>query len=521
MGYDLASVLWDVLDGYNFYKNFKTTAIGNDSRGLPQPVNRSLFFDEEDSEDEQFFNHSDSSRQSQLTGNPNWLTSAKNFMLVLGHDIKETLIVSANSIGFFFRKACKHNSRLVTWLMLLMVIPLMIAGLLEVGIKMSVYGLNECSESKDNKGTNETISEQSNSTLEGIQPFPNSSISENGSSDSENLSDSMKCNSGCVASIAKDDVENCRKETIALKKKLHDSEVAWAKQSEVNIRSIEYLREQVSSLEKSIRGSEGLYEEGTQTRNDKLETWKKSISSLVGETQESISAFKDNVNRQFEQFAEKTSSIETIESKIADISIEFSDLKSNLNKKISDLQNHVEGSAEVSSRLTIENVREIVREESEQKAGEANWIIGVSDHSPTHKDSFFSLPFLGSVDRSPEVTVMKRNCWPMHGSQGFIQYELADKIVVSMLTIEHLHKSRRLIMGSVLKNFRVEGSPDGGKTWLNLGSHIYDAEGPAVQHFNIAQTSEPLKTIKLFILSNYGELYTCLYGVAVSGKRST
>jgi len=518
MGSDLASVLWDVLDGYNFYRNFKTTAIGNDRRGLPQPVNRSLFFDE-DSEDEQLFKDSDNSRKSQVNGNSDRWTSVKNLMLALWNHMKESVIVRTNSISFFWRKACNHSGRCVAWGILLITIPITIAGLLKIALTlntMCLFGGNDGSASQDIVDTNETISERGNSTWADIHSFSLNSKPENVSANTENLSDSDTCMNDCAPSLIKYDVEYCRQQTTELRKKLHDTEVSLVKQSEAQSRSIKSLRKQVSDLENSIRSSEG-----TQIMNENLETWKRSISSLTRGTQESLSALKANVDTQLVQLAESTSSMESIDSKMADIAKEFSNLKTDLNKKISELQKHVEGIPNKPSKLTTENIREIVKEENEQKTGEANWIIGVSDHSPTHKDSFFSLPVIGSLDWSPDVTVMRRNCWPMDGSQGFIQYELANKVVVSKLKIEHLHKSRRLVKGSVPKDFRVEGSPDGGKTWLNLGSNRYNAEGPAVQQFNIAQTSEPLKTIKLLILSNYGERYTCLYGVAVNGKRST
>jgi len=523
MGSDLASVLWDVLDGYNFYRNFKTTAIGNDRRGLPQPVNRSLFFDE-DSEEEQMFNDSDNSRKSQFNENSDRWTSVKNFMLALWFQMKESVIVRTNSISFFYRKACNRNGRCVRWGILLLTIPLTIAGLLKIAITLNTMcwlGGNDGLASQDIVDTNETISERRSSTWADIHSFSFNSTPENVSANTENLSDSNTCSNDCAPSHIKYDVKYCWQQTTELRKKLHDTAVSLVKQSEAQSRSIESLRKQVNDLENYIRSSEDVHEEGTQILNENLETWKKSISNLTRETQESLSALKVNVDKQFIQLAERTGSMESIDSKMADIAKEFFSMKTDLNKKIRELQNHVEGIPNTPSKLTMENIREIVKAENEQKAGEANWIIGVSDHSATHKDSFFSLPVIGSLDWSPDVTVMRRNCWPMDGSQGFIQYELANKVVVSILKIEHLHKSRRLVMGSVPKDFRVEGSPDGGKTWLNLGSNTYNAEGPAVQQFNIAQTSEPLKTIKLFILSNYGERYTCLYGVAVNGKRST
>jgi len=514
MGSDLASVLWDVLDGYNFYKNFKTTAIGNDRRGLPQPVNRSLFFDEADSDDEHAFTESDSSRQSQFKGNLTRWTQLINFLVALGHDLKDSVIVCTNSTWFFCRKAFNRKCHFVSLLILLIGI---LAVLLELAITsntISVFRGKESAVLHDIEDTGWSASPPS----ESINLFPNNPKPVEPCPNGENLADISKCTEGFVASNPNDNVETCQQQIIEFSKKLQEIEIAWTEQSEAQLRSIEALKQQVSDLQKSFLGSEVLSEESSQTRNERFEEWKQSISGLVTETKNKITALKVDFEVRLTELASKTSGIDTIESKIAVLTEQLASVRSSLNKKMSALQNLVDGS---SGYLTAGDVREIVRQETEKKAGEVNWITGVSAHSSTHKDSFFALPMLVTIERSPEMTVMKRNCWPMDGSEGFIQYELADKVLVQILTLEHLHKSRRVILGSVPREFRVEGSPDDGRTWLNLGSNTYDAEGPAVQHFNIEQTSEPLKTIKLFILSNYGEQYTCLYGVAVHGKRST
>jgi len=531
MGTDLASVLWDVLDGYNFYKNFKTTAIGNDRRGLPQPVNRCLFFDEADSDDELSSHMSDSSRQPQIKGNVARWIALLNFLAELGHDIWEPIRVSTNSAVFFSRKAFNAKCCLLSVLVLFISILL---GLLELAITsnaISVFGGNETAVVNDIEDRNWSVSSQ-NSTSKIINLFPNSPELTDLSPDGENTSDISECNNGFIprresacstqAASTTDNVETCRQQIGHFSKTLQESKLAWAEQWEAHRRSMEALKQQISDLQKKILESQVLSEESPQNKNEMLKEWKQGISGVVAETKSAITALKVEVGSRFKELTNKTSTI-AIESKLTVIIEEFEILKSNLNKKIGNLQNLVGTSGYIAggtSVLTAEDVRQVVRQETEKNAGEVNWITRVSDHSSTFKDTYFGLPMLVSLERSPEITVMKRNCWPMNGSQGFIQYDLADKVLVQILTIEHLHKSRRLILGSVPKEFRVEGSPDNGITWLNLGSNTYDAEGPAVQHFNIEQTSEPLKTIKLLILSNYGEQYTCLYGVSVYGKRS-
>jgi len=532
MGTDLASVLWDVLDGYNFYKNFKTTAIGNDKRGLPQPVNRCLFFDEADSDDEHSSHMSDSSRQSQIKGNMARWIDLLNFLAELVLDIKESIRVSTNSTVFFSRKAFSQKCCLLSVLVLFISI---LSGLLEVAITsntISVFGGKESAPLNDSENRNWSVSSQKTSSSKKINLFPISPERTDLCPSGEISSDISTCNSSLiprresasrtqVASTA-DNVETCRQQIGHFSKTLHEREIAWAEQLEAQRRSIEGLKQQISDLQKNIPGSQVLSEESPWTENEMLEKWKQGISSLVAETKSAITALNMEVGSRFKELTNRTSTI-AIESKLSVITEEFETLKSSLNKKIGNLQNLVGTSGHLAggtSVLTAEDVREVVRQETEKNEGKVNWITGVSAHSSTFKDSYFGLPMLVSMERAPEITVMKRNCWPMNGSQGFIQYDLADKVLVQILTIEHLHKSRRLILGSVPKEFRVEGSPDNGITWLNLGSNTYDAEGPAVQHFNIEQTSEPLKTIKLLILSNYGEQYTCLYGVSVYGKRS-
>jgi len=534
MGTDLASVLWDVLDGYNFYKNFKTTAIGNDKRGLPQPVNRCLFFDEADSDDEHSSHMSDSSRQSQIKGNVNRWIDLLNFLAGLVLDIKESIRVSTNSTVFFSRKAFNQKCCLLSVLVLFISILL---GLLELAITsntISAFGGKERTALNDIEDRNWSVSSQKTSTSKKFNIFPISPERTDLSPSGENSSDISTSNSDFIprrmsasrteVGSTTDTVETCRQQIGHFSKTLQEREHAWAEQLEAQRRSIEALKQQISDLQKNIPGSQVLSEGSPHTENEILEKWKLDISGLVAETKSAITALNVEVGSRFKELTNRTSTTAIeIESKLTVITEEFENLRSSLNKKIGNLQNIVGTSGYQNggtSVLTAEDVREVVRQETEMNKGEVNWITGVSAHSSTFKDSYFGLPMLVSMERAPEITVMKRNCWPMNGSQGFIQYELADKVLVQILTIEHLHKSRRLILGSVPKDFRVEGSPDKGITWLNLGSNTYDAEGPAVQHFNIEQTSEPLKTIKLLILSNYGEKYTCLYGVSVYGKRS-
>jgi len=533
MGSDLASVLWDVLDGYNFYKTFKTTAIGKDRRGLPQPVNRSLFFDEADSEgdDSIVSRPSDSSRQ--IEGNTqNYMcwSSFKWFVTSRGDEVKESVIVCINSVWFFLRKVitrkCLRNT-VICWTLLVLLV-FVIAGLFNFLEVTDRGGPKGSSVITGNEHETEIISEQNEQTKEFTDVH-----SVNTKHESKILCEE-KCSSEFTRNIMGDpsnsnnNIQNIEQQIDELKRKLHENEQNHIKQLLSQSRTIENLKQQVIDLDKLLEGRNVQSLERSHTRNEQLEIYSKSISDITSKTQTAITDMKVDVEGKIVGLVRKMSSFESVETKMLDLRKELSAIESNFHEKLSDLNEVVEEKIGYSKKkekcssglLTETVIRAIVNEEANNKAGQVNWITGVSSSSRTHKRSFFSMFSPATISRSPEITVRKRNCWPMHGSKGFIQYDLVSEIFVQTLAIEHLHKSRRLIIGSVPKDFLVEGSPDDGTTWLNLGRNTYDADGPAVQHFDIEHSSEPLKTIKLSILSNYGEEYTCIYRVAVHGKRA-
>jgi len=195
-------------------------------------------------------------------------------------------------------------------------------------------------------------------------------------------------------------------------------------------------------------------------------------------------------------------------------SVELFNIRDNVEKNVSHLSNN--------SRflLTEADVRRILKEVAETKVGDVNWIVGVSEHSRAYKESYLNYFSLTPPKRSPKMTFSRKNCWPMEGSSGFIQYELQEGVFVRTLTLEHIHYSQRTVLGSVPKDFLIDGSPDRGGTWLNLGSHTYNSSGPAIQYFNISYSQLPITSIKLIVKSNYGEKFTCLYGVTVQGERT-
>lgn len=513
MGSDLASVLWDVLDGYNFYKTFKTAAIGNDRRGLPKPVNRSLFFDSDSEEHgDELISESDSSKSQRGVNSTNSICwrSLKDFLVSNGNKVKDSFVVCTNSTLFFLGKVFNASCTqliLKSWTLFVVLILTTAGSILLLEYIMiaggTLYNAVPCSE-RDLKNSDE----------------------ESESYNRENLTETIAHRCRSEAGNSDINLSTLKWEMIELRNRLNENELTYSRQSEIQRRSTEALKQQIHFLgklfpEKEVFSEEGLWNE--------LEYWQENISNITRQTESAVSTFQKEAKDKLLGLASRTSLINSIESKIAKLAEEFVTMKRNIINEISDLQILAEGISQKYAKpeessslgLTVADVRAIVKQEEEKKAGKVNWITRVSSHSPTHKGSFFSIPSLSNTRRSPETTITMRNCWPMNGANGFIQYELVGQVLVQTLAIEHLHKSRRVIMGSVPKDFRVDGSPDGGKTWLNLGKNTYDTDGPAVQYFNIEQTSEPLKTIRLSILSNYGEQYTCLYGVAVYGKRST
>ncbi len=112
-------------------------------------------------------------------------------------------------------------------------------------------------------------------------------------------------------------------------------------------------------------------------------------------------------------------------------------------------------------------------------------------------------------------------CWPMGGSEGFVDIKLVKAIRPTLVSLEHPALSVSVTQGkSMPREFKVFGANEAdteaaGMTFLGGGE--YKQDGGTLQQFAL-KASQPFRFIRFEVTSNYGDEYTCLYRIRVHGK---
>ncbi|XWS65416.1 hypothetical protein CRYUN_Cryun05aG0111000 [Craigia yunnanensis] len=119
-------------------------------------------------------------------------------------------------------------------------------------------------------------------------------------------------------------------------------------------------------------------------------------------------------------------------------------------------------------------------------------------------------------------------CFPMKGSNGFVQIKLRMAIIPEAITLEHVAKSVAYDRSSAPKDCRVSGwlqgrdldlPVDGNKMFL-LAEFTYDLEKSSAQTFDVLDAAGvgTVDTVRLDFASNHGSpSHTCIYRLRVHG----
>ncbi|GMI73281.1 SAD1/UNC-84 domain protein 1, ARABIDOPSIS SAD1/UNC-84 DOMAIN PROTEIN 1 [Hibiscus trionum] len=119
-------------------------------------------------------------------------------------------------------------------------------------------------------------------------------------------------------------------------------------------------------------------------------------------------------------------------------------------------------------------------------------------------------------------------CFPLKGSNGFIQIKLRTAIIPEAITLEHVAKSVAYDRSSAPKDCRVSGwlqgrdldlPVDADKMFL-LGEFMYDLEKSSAQTFDVSDAADVgmVDTVRLDFHSNHGSTsHTCIYRLRVHG----
>ncbi|KAK3407994.1 hypothetical protein EUGRSUZ_J00319 [Eucalyptus grandis] len=119
-------------------------------------------------------------------------------------------------------------------------------------------------------------------------------------------------------------------------------------------------------------------------------------------------------------------------------------------------------------------------------------------------------------------------CFPLKGSNGYVQIRLRTAIVPEAVTLEHVAKSVAYDRSSAPKDCRVSGwlqgqadaaAVDTEKMFL-LAEFMYDLEKSNAQTFRVMDLTAPglIDTVRLDFTSNHGSpTHTCIYRLRVHG----
>ena len=118
--------------------------------------------------------------------------------------------------------------------------------------------------------------------------------------------------------------------------------------------------------------------------------------------------------------------------------------------------------------------------------------------------------------------VQPGECWAFKGSTGFIVIQLADAVIPTRFSMEHISRTMSPSgrIDSAPREFVVYGlRSETDKDPVKLGSYSYSELQDPLQYFEVETTTqEAYPYIELDILSNHGNInYTCLYRFRVHG----
>ncbi|XP_059195669.1 SUN domain-containing protein 3-like [Centropristis striata] len=113
-------------------------------------------------------------------------------------------------------------------------------------------------------------------------------------------------------------------------------------------------------------------------------------------------------------------------------------------------------------------------------------------------------------------------CWPFSGETGHLFISLSHPVIITQVTLGHITKSQSVsgLIASAPRQFSIHGMRTEDGIGTNLGTLVYDHDGPAFQTFNLPN-QEFFRYVKLEVENNWGNIdYTCLYSFRVHGKVS-
>ncbi|XP_055229289.1 SUN domain-containing protein 5 isoform X3 [Gorilla gorilla gorilla] len=219
-------------------------------------------------------------------------------------------------------------------------------------------------------------------------------------------------------------------------------------------------------------------------------------------------------------------SLRLYQEKVRHHSGEIQDLRGSMNQLIAKLQ---EMEAMSDEQKMAQKIMKMIHGDYIEKPDFALKSIGASidfehtsatyNHEKAH--SYWNWIQLWNYAQPPDPNMTPGNCWAFEGDRGQVTIQLAQKVYLSNLTLQHIPKTISLSgsLDTAPKDFVIYGMEGSPKEEVFLGAFQFQPEN-IIQMFPLQnQPARAFGAVKVKISSNWGNPgFTCLYRVRVHGS---
>ncbi|XWS08213.1 hypothetical protein CRYUN_Cryun41cG0060400 [Craigia yunnanensis] len=264
-------------------------------------------------------------------------------------------------------------------------------------------------------------------------------------------------------------------------------------------------------LNKRIEDQTGVLENSLKKLEEKSEELDKSLSEL-----KSVNLLtKEEFEKMYEQMIKETG-----ENGKTENAVSLSDLGAYAREIVkNEIEKHAsDGLARADYALFSGGGKVVRHSEPFLVAKGSNWFFKSSQNEVhRHADKMLK-PSFGEPGQ----------CFPLKGSNGFVQIKLRKAIIPEAITLEHVAKSVAYDRSSAPKDCRVSGWLQGGDLDLSIDANkmfllaefTYDLEKSSAQTFDVLDAAGVVivDTVRLDFSSSHGNpSHTCIYRLRVHG----
>uniref|UniRef100_A0A1J3H2M6 SUN domain-containing protein 2 n=1 Tax=Noccaea caerulescens TaxID=107243 RepID=A0A1J3H2M6_NOCCA len=299
----------------------------------------------------------------------------------------------------------------------------------------------------------------------------------------------------------------------------------------------------LSELESRISAVDGLVKTTTKMMQVQVEFLDKKMESETRALRKTIDSTSSQLHSELKKIESRT---ETLQASVDEVNSKPLVSREELERVYEELK---KGKVDVSgvSDVNIDDLRAYARDIVEKEIGKhaadglgrvdyalASGGAFVMDHSDPYlvggnKGNWFGTR-LGRV-HSKAIKMLTPSfgepgqCFPLKGTDGYVQVRLRTPIIPEAVTLEHVSKAVAYDRSSAPKDCRVSGwledKDTENETKLLLTEFSYDLDRSNAQTFDIADSARSglVNTVRLDFASNHGSSsHTCIYRFRVHGR---